>query len=645
MKIKQLFVFFLSVAALSAGIYIGYRVFIFEPPEPAEDDEEVEETAPEPEEPSDSRDEDITLPTELRERIDERRAERDRLYERATAAHRQGNLNEAESLYRQTVALSPRDMTAARSYRFLGDIFSEREQYSRALQFYEYSLELAEEEPIFHYRIGRVYEQLDRESEVETALTRAIDLEERADFYLARGNFYFDNGSYEQAVDDYSRGVELQARPDIYLNLGLAYKQLGMDQSAIETFEKLLKLDLSDQKRYEVAMNLGRLYLDQDHPRDALSRFDEARQLNPTAAAFYNLGQARIEIEDFAGAADAINQAAQLEPDNYPLYVDLGYVYEQMEEYQRSIAAYRKALQIEPESTAILYALGRLYELIDQPVQALDYYRQLIDIEEGPRLGAVYRRMGEIFLDQNENRQAATAFRNASLLAPDDHEINYNLGIAYFRSERGEDAIAEFKNALAGETDSIKYRLALAETLFLTGYRDQSLEQFKLILEQEPEHYEAAYMIGYIHYSRGETEQARRSYQKLADMTSDDDRLVDVYQNIGNIYLLEEKYPEARVSYRQAIEISASPGLYYNLGLAYIYEEEWEKAAASLQKAAEDLGDDSRVRAALGFVFFQLGIYEQAQEELERAIELNPENTRAHYDLQRVKKSLEDEET
>jgi tetratricopeptide (TPR) repeat protein len=645
MKIKHLVVFVLSVAALVAGIYIGYRLLTVKTPEGPPPEGEVKEEGEIAAEPDTaSIDEDITLPGELRERLEERRAERDRLYEQAKNAHRAGELEQAEQLYRQVVALSPRDMTAANSYRFLGDIFSSRKQFSRALQFYSHALELGENEPVFHYRRGLIFEELGRSEDASSSFSRALELEKQADFYMARGNNYFAQSLYSDAIDDYRQAVSLQERPKIYINLGLAYKRRGDVDSAIETFEKLLELDFSEQKRYEVLMNLGRLYFEQQLYTEAIEQFDRALKINTTPAAFYNLGQARLRNEDFTGAIEALQEAVQQDPQNFPVYVDLGYAREQTEDYRGSIRAYERALELKPEATSILYALGRLYEKIDRPVVALDFYRRLVEIEEGPRLGDVYRRMGEIFLNQNENEMAISAFRNAALLNPDEHEIEYNLGIAYFRAGRQEDALTELREALSGDTGSVDYRLALAEVLFLSGYRSDSLKQFKLILEQNPDHYQANYMAGYIHYSRGETSLSREYFQSLADKTNDDLQLMNIYQNIGNIYLKEKKYDQAKTSYRQALETREEASLYYNLGLTYIYEDEWEKAAASLQKAAEDLGDNSKVRAALGFVFYRLGMYEQAEKELERAIDLEPQNTRAHYDLKRVREIMNEDE-
>ncbi len=645
MKIKHFVVFVLSVAALVAGIYIGYRLLtVGESEGPPPEGEVKEEVGIAAEQDTTPIDEDITLPGELRERLEERRAERDRLYEQAKNAHRAGKLDEAEQLYRQVVALSPRDMIAANSYRFLGDIFSSREQFSRALQFYFHALELAENEPVFHYRRGLVFEELGRPEDARSSFSRALELEEKADFYMARGNNYFAQDLYSDAIDDYLRAVSLQERPEIYINLGLTYKRRGDVDSAIETFEKLLRLDFPERKRYEVLMNLGRLYFDQQRYTEAIEQFDRALKINTTPAGFYNLGQARLKNKDFSGAIEALQEAARLDPQNFSVYVDLGYAREQTEDYRGSIRAYEKALELKPEATSILYALGRLYEKIDRPVSALDFYRRLVEIEEGPRLGDVYRRMGEIFLNQNENEMAIKAFRNASLLNPDEHEIEYNLGIAYFRSGRQEDALTELREALSRDTGSVDYRLALAEVLFLSGYRSDSLKQFKLILEQNPDHYQANYMSGYIHYSRGETSSSREYFQSLADKTTDNLKLMNIYQNIGNIYLKEKKYDQAKTSYRQALETREEASLYYNLGLTYIFEEEWEKAAASLQKAAEDLGDNSKVRTALGFVFYRLGMYERAEKELERAIDLDPKNTRAHYDLKRVREIMNADE-
>jgi tetratricopeptide (TPR) repeat protein len=129
------------------------------------------------------------------------------LFHAAVGYHREGRLEEAERLYRQTLAIDDRH---AESLHLLGMISFKRGRYAEAVE------------------------------EIGAAI--AID-GGQATYYSNLGNVLRAEGKYDAAVERYRRAVEL--KPDFveaHYNLGLVYQLQGRGEAAIVQFERVLAL-------------------------------------------------------------------------------------------------------------------------------------------------------------------------------------------------------------------------------------------------------------------------------------------------------------------------------------------------------------------------------------------------------------------
>src|SRR5262249_37185861 len=61
-----------------------------------------------------------------------------------------------------------------------------------------------------------------------------------------RGNAYFAQHQFDQAIADYSAALEMQQDPKTYYNRGVAYCALGDHDKALADYSKALLLDPTD---------------------------------------------------------------------------------------------------------------------------------------------------------------------------------------------------------------------------------------------------------------------------------------------------------------------------------------------------------------------------------------------------------------
>lgn len=639
MRIRTAVLLVLSLAVVAGGSYLTYRWYqqsYLPAPAPSEDEPSLTE--------DERSDLEVTLPRDLQEDLQKNEQRQRRLFREAVQAHSQGDYSRAIEKYREAISFSGKDTIAARSYRYLGDIYVRDDSYDQAIRLYEFALRIEPDNPQFHYRLGMTFKEKGNLDDAAESLDRAIELGDRAEFYLARGNLHYDRSEFSQAEENYESGIQTGSELSrLYPNLALVREQQGKTEEAIEAYRLALEESLENPLHYQVHLNKGKLHMKLDQYHEAVTEFSNARELNGTVEAWYNLGLARAESDDLNGAVKAFESALSQAPEDVDIMKDLGTVYQELEEYPRAIEYYERALDQRPDSSDLLLALGRLYEKVGENRQALGYYQQLVKKgERGPRLQLTFRRVGELYLSMDEPKKAQPAFRNVLSMDTSLAEVHYNLGIAYRRSDQMEDAIEEFRKARDLERESVQYQLAYADSLYRAGLLKRAQKAYRRVKELDPSYHEADYMIAYLHYRWGNLDRARRGFQSLVEQLDDGTLLVKTYQNLGNIYLRNGDLPRAETSYRQALAIEKTAETYFNLGLVYSRRENWEVASTVFRNALERDAKNPHYQAALGLALYQKALYREAKKYIQDALSADPSNLRNHYNLERLQETLEE---
>lgn len=116
-----------------------------------------------------------------------------------------------------------------------------------------------------------------------------------------------------------------------------------------------------------------------DAPRPAAvaaqrSRYQDAEAVwqriilrNPdSSAAYYNLGIAQANQQNWEAAIDSYGQAIALEPDFVSAYFNLGRAQTKLEQYQAAAQSYRRVLALAPQESLAAEMLNELKVLVQR---------------------------------------------------------------------------------------------------------------------------------------------------------------------------------------------------------------------------------------------------------------------------------------
>lgn len=253
-----------------------------------------------------------------------------------TAKNKRSN---AERMYSQGVALLSRD------------------DFGRALTFFEKATELDSNYAEAWYQAGFCYGSLGRHNDALKASKQAVKL--RPDWVEAHVNIgasSFALGQYKDAVDAYKQALRLEDEPDIQYALGLTLNKLNRTDEEVLAYKRAIANKPDHANALE---RLGQAYFKQKRYTDSAAAFDQLKTYKPDAKTYNALGESLFETGKVQESQEAFNSALGYDPEFDKARYNLGRA------YLKSGNAEMARVQYEILKNARSDWADRLYVLID----------------------------------------------------------------------------------------------------------------------------------------------------------------------------------------------------------------------------------------------------------------------------------------
>jgi tetratricopeptide (TPR) repeat protein len=228
------------------------------------------------------------------------------------------------------------------------------------------------------------------------------------------GDKLYESGSIQEAIDEFKRALLLDpSNVNVHNSLGVCYGLQGEYESAIEEFKTAAAID---PQEYMAMFNLGLVHTLKNQPEEALDFFLHADKINGDVyEVAFQSGKLYVESGAFEKAKPYLERAVKLDPDSGAAHRYLGECYAAENMADDAITAYKKAIRINPHDAASMSALGCLLD--DQgenPEITLMFCRESVGIS--PENGLFRYRLGQLYFKQNRFNDALQEYRKAEQL-------------------------------------------------------------------------------------------------------------------------------------------------------------------------------------------------------------------------------------
>jgi Flp pilus assembly protein TadD len=425
-----------------------------------------------------------------------------------------------------------------------------------------------------------------------------------------RGTGKIQERNYLEAINDLKRAVKL--RPDIaeaFHNLGFAFERTGDLRNAGRAYEKALQLkpdypsalnnlgfllattETDTNKAVMLCQRAVELKPDSASFRDSLGwalykvgRLDEAllhfKNAIKIDSGFYkpyfNIGLVELTRNNFAGAAEMFKNVIRLNRNYLKAYVSLADCYEKLNNDAKALYVYRQAVNLAPDSQPIKKHLEKKVQKLSSATK--DYYFKNVKKMQGSsKLQEFLQRKGRSNNMTAKYAPAANPIESSGSFTPASAAPGDSLA-TFAAAPRASSRVNSYQPQASTDTVASSYSAA-------SVYPVNSDRQLTVAQERE---LERRYSLSKSYIDRGLIKEAENELGKILQVA-----------------------PQSSMTYRQS----------RNLLLKVkkkIEEQTKQKALTHV-----DMGKD----------FFRSGQYEMAQNEFQKALQLNPENAEVHKDM------------
>jgi tetratricopeptide (TPR) repeat protein len=286
--------------------------------------------------------------------------------------------NKAVQLFTKTLSFDPEH---AKVGKVLAGILYDREDYSGA-------------DPIF--------DMLTRKVEV-----LALEPDEQRDLYLRAAKAARALGNADKALKQYKRAYDIDSTNHEVLS-GMA--DLLFERQDWERAFKLYQTILvqhrdtqSDEDTVRVYFRLGTIKNQQNEPRKALNYLEKALEVDPhhepTLVAIINL---QAQAGDWEGVIQAKRALVDMTHDNdskFALFKDIGELYvEKLGNRDKAAEAYQQARDLQPENYPLLHTLLDLYTTTKRWEEAITTIDRIVEVESDGKRRSRYHYTAAVLL-------------------------------------------------------------------------------------------------------------------------------------------------------------------------------------------------------------------------------------------------------
>jgi tetratricopeptide (TPR) repeat protein len=137
---------------------------------------------------------------------------------------------------------------------------------------------------------------------------------------------------------------------------------------------------------------------------------------------------------------------------------------------------------------------------------------------------------GVDYYDDTKFSEAEVNFKKGAEQSPESYEAKFNLGDAYYKQERYDEAIKSFQSAFANaktDKDKAKIHYNVGNSLLKTQKLDESIEAYKESLKLNPNDQEAKYNLSYALNMKNNQQQDQQKKDQQQDQNKNEDQQND----------------------------------------------------------------------------------------------------------------------
>ncbi|MDD5156013.1 MAG: tetratricopeptide repeat protein, partial [Candidatus Omnitrophica bacterium] len=188
---------------------------------------------------------------------------------------------------------------------------------------------------------------------------------------------------------------------------------------------------------------------------EAAELLEKASKLNPDDAELHkNLGFAYGELGKGAEAIKELKEAVRLNPNDPTAHYNLGIHFFEAGMYDDALRESWKAAGINPDDAMVYYNIGFINCVLGKFDEALKPLQKAMSLN--PDYPPVYKELGLAYDKLNRNEDALRTYQTLIKFEPDNADLYFNMGVFHTRLNQIKEALKNFQEAVKLKPELLK---------------------------------------------------------------------------------------------------------------------------------------------------------------------------------------------
>jgi Flp pilus assembly protein TadD len=272
---------------------------------------------------------------------------------------------------------------------------------------------------------------------------------------------------------------------------------------------------------------LGTMMLQSGRAVEARLPLQRAAALEPDQVAYHaTLASALIALSDVDEAMASMRRVLGLRPDRAEAHNDLGVLLACKGQLSEAEDCFRQTLRLQPNHAHANNNLGNLLNQQGHVDAAIECF--CAAKRANPSFAQPCNNLASAWESQGKLELAIVEYREAVRVAPDYPEGCYNLGRVLHVAGQSEEGLAHLARAVELRPTEPIFRVGLAGLLIDLGRLSEAEACCQAVLQVQPDHAAARYLLGTVRLARGDFSAGWLAYEaRLGTLGVDVPRLAE----------------------------------------------------------------------------------------------------------------------
>ena len=398
-------------------------------------------------------------------------------------------------------------------------------------------------------------------------------------------------------------------------------RALQFDSATAQYFE-IIRIDSNYRQGWYTA---GRLLAMNKKPKEAIDLFQ--KYINYFGQDFdvcSQLVQLYGAMDDFDNVVATLKQMSALEPTNAEVKRFLGDTYLQSDSLDASLEWYKQGVAIDPDDVIGRASLARAYLLKKDKTKALEQIeavmtRDSVSADDQIQFGQII--ISVVARDSTVLPIARDLFGTIRKNQPKDWRPYWFLG-AIANIERNDTAaIAYFNDVTKLASWNADAWAAVASIYYDNEKFDRAIEVMDRAKAVVPKDFRVYFITGISQQRLHNDPEAAKNLEQAIQLN---EKSVDALSALGLVYDEMARHDDSDTMYERALRVDPKNALVLN-NYGYSLSErnvQLDRALKMSEEAVRQAADNQSYLDTKGWIFYQLGRYEEAETHIKRAVDL-----------------------